>query len=198
MAMAHHEKLAKRQTFWEFYKCSCRSAAHLKKTLVFSWWHHFFWKKKPCLLFVWGPSAAFLSRWLFSKRKWEGCLYRMSRNSSHPLFFSLFSPLIHRPLSPHGLHSSFDCFFSSCPLFSTVWQLPIKWAIGGQCTMAAHLHRYTPHDTECMACEMFFPCCMLQNKPKPTSRRFWCQKTNKDHKQAHLDVVKCSKYLQND
>lgn len=49
--MTHHEKLAKRQTFWEFYKCSCRSAAHLEKTLLFSRWHHFFKKNPACYLY---------------------------------------------------------------------------------------------------------------------------------------------------
>lgn len=90
MAMAHHEKLAKRQMFRDFWVCLCRSAAHLKQKLLFSWWHHFI-KIKACLLFVQGPSAPFLSGGLFKMRKWEGCLHWLSRepNSSPPFFLFL-------------------------------------------------------------------------------------------------------------
>lgn len=130
MAMAHHEKLAKRQMFWGFWECLCRSAAHLKQMLLFSWWHHFI-KIKACLLFVQGPSAPFLNGGLFKMRKWEVCLHRLSRDPISPPFLSVFNPLIHRPLSPHAHLSSFDCFFSSCPLLSTQYDsFPLNRPLG--------------------------------------------------------------------
>lgn len=158
MATTHDEKLAKDKHSGSFTS-ACVGVLLILKRHYSSPDDIIYVKKNPCLLFVWGPSAAFLSRRLFSKRKWEGCLYRMSRNSSHPPVFFLFSVVwftdlfLHMGSIPH-LTASFQavlCFqqYDSFPLNGPLG-VSIRWS--HICTCTLHMPQNAWH----VKCFFFF------------------------------------------